>query len=238
MVRVEEATEIVIQDFCSEAKNCQSNCGADFTPVSPWNFDVRNTIIGYFEAWAPTKSGCGKVTTSNIALGSVSHINAAFGYIEPGTYTIYPIDNIDVGYFRNITNLKTQAPFTKVWLSLGGWTFSDNDTATQPVWGDLASTPEKRAKFIDGLDKFMTNWGFDGVDLDWEYPTAPDRRGNPEDTKNYVALMKDIKDRFDKKGAGWGISFTAPASYWYMKWFDIAGMAEVVDFVNLMTYDM
>lgn len=80
------------------------------------------------QAWASSKSGCGKATTANIALGSASHINAAFGYIEPGTYTIYPIDNIDVGYFRNITNLKTQAPSTKVWLSLGGWTFSGNDS--------------------------------------------------------------------------------------------------------------
>lgn len=44
---------------------------------------------------------------------------------------------------------------------------AQNDTTTQPVWGDLSSTPAKRKKFIVALVKFMTSFGFDGVDLDW-----------------------------------------------------------------------
>lgn len=36
----------------------------------------------------------------------------------------------------------------------------------------------------------------------------------------------------------WGLSFTAPTSYWYLRWFDIENMAKSVDWINLMTYDL
>jgi chitinase len=36
----------------------------------------------------------------------------------------------------------------------------------------MASTAANRKQFITNLIKFMDTYGFDGVDLDWEYPTA------------------------------------------------------------------
>lgn len=216
-----------------------SNCGTGFKPSVPWGYDVRNTIIAYWETWAPTLSGCGKKTPeANIPLGSVTHINAAFAYIEPNSFKIVPGAGAGIEHFQSVTNLKMQSPATKVWVSIGGWTFSDNDTITQPLWTELSSTQANRNKFILQLETFMLQWGFDGVDLDWEYPTAEDRRGKPQDTMNYVFLCQDIKAHFAARGLRWGLSFTAPASYWYMKHFAVKEMAETVDFVNLMTYDM
>ncbi|GJC84621.1 putative chitinase 10 [Colletotrichum liriopes] len=81
-------------------------------------------------------------------------------------------------------------------------------------------------------------WGFDGVDIDWEYPGAPDRGGQDRDIQNFVLLMKDIYQRFQADGKGLGVSFTAPTSYWYMRWFDIGAVMPYVDWVNLMTYDI
>lgn len=86
-----------------------------------------------------------------------------------------------------ITNLKQKATGLKIWIPIGGWIFSDNDTDTQAVWGDLASTPAKRSQFANNLIKFMREWGFDGADLDWEYPGAPDRGGHKEDSHNFSA---------------------------------------------------
>ncbi|KAL4861996.1 hypothetical protein BDV12DRAFT_203444 [Aspergillus spectabilis] len=34
------------------------------------------------------------------------------------------------------------------------------------------------------------------------------------------------------------ITFTAPSSYWYMRWFDLPGMLKYADWMNLMTYDL
>ena len=56
----------------------------------------------------------------------------------------------------------------QVFISIGGWTFSDNDTATQPTFSEIASNEANRKKFANNLVGFMKKYGFDGVDLDWE----------------------------------------------------------------------
>ncbi len=79
---------------------------------------------------------------------------------------------------------------------LGGWTFNDLGTDTQPVFGDLSSTHNKRQKLIDNLVEPMAEYGFDCVDFDWEYPGADDRGGHPEDAQNYVSLLEETRARF------------------------------------------
>ncbi|GJC84622.1 bacteriodes thetaiotaomicron symbiotic [Colletotrichum tofieldiae] len=86
----------------------------------------------------------------------MTHINVAFGFIKPDTYEIHPMRGATVAGFQSVTNLKQHAPGLKVWLALGGWTFSDNGTDTQPVFGDISSTAAKRSKFVSNLLRFMT----------------------------------------------------------------------------------
>lgn len=57
------------------------------------------------------------------------------------------------------------------WISVGGWSFTDPG-ATRTAFSDMASSSTNRQTFINGLIKFMDTYGFDGVDLDWEYPAA------------------------------------------------------------------
>ncbi|KAH9224819.1 glycoside hydrolase superfamily [Leptodontidium sp. 2 PMI_412] len=114
-------------------------------------------------------------------------------------------------------------PWAEDWIALGGWTFSDNETDTQPVWGDLSSTPAKRKIFIGQLMKFMDFWGLDGVDLDWEYPGASDRWVTKNDGQIFVYLLEDIKIAFASR-PGRGLSFMALTSYWYLRWFPIGRM--------------
>lgn len=60
-----------------------------------------------------------------------------------------------------------------------------------------------------------------GVDIDWEYPGAPDRGGVNADTENFVTLLKEMRASW---GSKYGISATLPSSYWYMRWFDLKGL--------------
>ncbi|KAI2463541.1 family 18 glycosyl hydrolase [Annulohypoxylon bovei var. microspora] len=228
----------VTEEFCDTSLGCQSNCPQP--PSTGLNTgNVTNIVIGYYESWAPYKRGaCPSRDPSWIKTDSITHLYVAFAYIRPSTYDIVPIDGTGTDIITEIMALKESAPGLKIFLSLGGWTYSDNGTDTQPVWGDLASSSAKRQKFILSLVNFMTQFGFDGVDLDWEYPGAPDRGGQDRDTANYVSLLKDIRTWWTAQSNGWGLSFTAPTSYWYLRWFDIENMAKSVDWVNLMTYDL
>ncbi|KAK6207386.1 hypothetical protein LQW54_007215 [Pestalotiopsis sp. IQ-011] len=140
--------------------------------------------------------------------------------------------------FTEVTSLKEVNPALKIFASLGGWTFSDNDTVTQPLLGEIASDTSKRTRFANNIVSFLTEYGFDGIDIDWEYPGAPDRGGKPEDTKEMVQMFSAIRKAFDDSGHDFGLTFTTPASYWYLRWFDVPGLLKYADWTNLMSYDI
>jgi chitinase len=70
-----------------------------------------------------------------------------------------------------------------------------------------------------------------------EYPGAPDRGGKEDDTKNYVELLKTLRSSFDRSGRDLGITFTAPSTLWYLRWFDLPGIMKYADWVNLVRQD-
>lgn len=76
-------------------------------------------------------------------------------------------DKTPTSLFADTTNLKLINPGLRVFISVGGWTFSDNDTVTQPLLGDISRDAEKRGKFAAKIVDFMVTYGFDGLDLDW-----------------------------------------------------------------------
>jgi len=100
---------------------------------------------------------------------------------------------------------------------------------------DLASTSANRAAFISSLKSFMAQYGFQGVDLDWEYPGTPERGGKAANTEDYVSLVKEMRAAFDDQ---YGLSLTLAPDYWYLRGFDAKAMEPYVDFFGFMAYDL
>ena len=71
-----------------------------------------------------------------------------------------------------------------------------------------------------------------------EYPVAPERSGNNIDFANYVSFLKALKNALGSGGHKYGLTITLPSSYWYMQNFDIKKIADIVDWFNVMTYDL
>ena len=228
------------KEFCG--KGCQSNCGKVKVPPGRAKDGVLKKVIGYYEAWSP-RWKCHAFPPSAIPVDGLTHINFAFAGIEPETFKVTTMDTqTPESLFMetaDVRTLKSGNLDLQVFISIGGWTFSDNNTKTQPVFGEIASSESNRQKFAKNVVSFMKEYGFNGVDIDWEYPGAPDRGGRKEDTKNFVALMKTMKETFDKDRKGkYGLTFTVPTSYWYLRWFDLQGMLKYADWVNVMSYDL
>lgn len=97
-----------------------------------------------------------------------THLNYAFAYIDPSVFTIMTMDvATPVSLFDEFSELKVARPDLKLFVSIGGWTFSDNDTDTQPVFGNIARSASNRQSFATNLLAFLNEYGFDGVDIDW-----------------------------------------------------------------------
>jgi len=81
----------------------------------------------------------------------------------------------------------------------------------------------------------METYGFQGADIDWEYPGDADRGGRRGDADNLVLLVKEMKAAF---GGRFGISLTLAPDYWYLRGFKPAEMQDYVDFMGFMSYDL
>ncbi|KAF2675917.1 glycoside hydrolase family 18 protein [Lentithecium fluviatile CBS 122367] len=143
------------------------------------------------------------------------------------------------GNLKQLNLLKKKNRNLKVLLSIGGWTYAHE----QKHFDTPASTAHGRKTFADSCVKLIKDLGFDGIDIDWEYPS------NPEQGQHLLLLLQAIRsamDAYANKLAGespdgtrphFVLSIAAPAGEANYKNMPLGALAQVVDFINLMAYD-
>ncbi|KAL7622471.1 hypothetical protein AAE478_007977 [Parahypoxylon ruwenzoriense] len=192
--------------------------------------------IGYYEGWNHQRP-CGNMKPEGIPVGYYTHINFAFSLIDPKSYRLTPMDPITGSLYNSVSALKDRDPNLRVWIAVGGWAMNDPGPY-RTVFSDLARSQSAQDEFFESVVTFLERNGFDGIDIDWEYPVEDDRGGVPEDFVNYVTLLQRLRNRLNQMNRQIGISITLPASYWYLKGFDISSLEPHIDWFNIMTYDI
>jgi chitinase len=122
----------------------------------------------------------------------------------------------------------------RVLLSLGGWENSDNFPA-------VAADPVRTARFAHSCAGVIRESGFDGIDIDWEYPGYAEHGGTPSDGANFVRLLRVLRDTLDMLGVQshrhLALSAALPADRARAGAMPVRDVAQLLDFLNIMTYD-
>lgn len=154
---------------------------------------------------------------------TMTHINYAFGHVDD-TFDGVRIDNPE--RLRMIVGLKSKNPSLKVMLSIGGW--------GSGRFSEMASSEKNRESFVNDCRRVVTEFGLDGIDIDWEYPTQSTAgiSSSPDDTRNFTLLMRDLRRTLGKK------KLITAATVCDAKYIDFPSCIQYLDFVNVMAYDM
>ncbi|XP_055330050.1 probable chitinase 10 [Paramacrobiotus metropolitanus] len=145
-----------------------------------------------------------------------------------------PWADVDLGGFKKVNALKNLNPDLRVLIAIGGWNMGST------VFSNLAMDPEKRKFFINTTFTFLDRWNFDGLDIDWEYPTQ--RGGIKDDFDNFATWVKEIREAFDEKTKQTGKTYMLTAALGASTWviddaYNVSEIFKYLDFANIMTYD-
>lgn len=192
------------------------------------NVFANPIIVGYYPTW---KSGY----MSGVDFSKYTHINIAFALPQgDGSVTF------EGEYLMPQVVPTLHGHGAKVLLSVGGWTGSS-------FFSNIVKNPGLSENLITNLVNLVQTHNLDGIDIDWEYPG---RVGHPSnqydvqsDTANFLTLLRNLRTRLDGAfGTGNKLitlalrveTFDGPNG----SLGDVSEFAQVVDFANLMQYDI
>ncbi|AST79672.1 TPA: glycoside hydrolase family 18 protein [Citrobacter farmeri] len=199
--------------------------------------------VGYFNGGGDVTAGPGG-NINTLDVRQITHLNYSFGLIynaekdETNAALKDPTRLHQIWLSPKVESdlallpvLRKQNPQLKVLFSVGGWGARG--------FSGAAATPETRAVFIQSAMEIMRKYDLDGIDLDWEYPVNGAWglvASQPDDRENFTLLLKELRQAVGSHKLvtiAVGANAESPKS-----WVDVKAIAPLLDYINLMTYDM
>lgn len=185
---------------------------------------------------------------------------AVFGYatadINPeksgltGDFLLRPLYKTD----QNVLQLLKDKGNIKLWLSVGGDHFNNpNDpwkmgAYTHKLFSKMVAKKENRKAFIQSAISYAHAHGFDGIDIDWEYPGDQTRGGSERDFENFPIFLQECRTAFHAATPPLQISLALPPTLpagiakkyheepkLYYQW--LAKLVHLVDRAAIMAYN-
>ena len=198
-------------------------------------YQAGGEVVGYYAGWAAYQG----YTPDQLPAEHLTQINYAFARIDPDTLTI-ALENPahDKKNLAALRKLRQQNGHLKLLISVGGWSDSQ-------YFSDAAATAARREAFAASCVDFVVAQGLDGVDLDWEYPVsggAPGTIHRPADKQNFTKLLQELRTRLDRQGRrdgkDYSLTIAGAAGSWYLNQIEAVKVADLVDHIFLMGYDL
>lgn len=169
------------------------------------------------------------------------------------------------GHFNQLNKFKKQHAGVKTLISIGGWAetggyFDDNGNRvasggfyTMTTNADNSVNVAGINTFADSVVAFLRTYGFDGADIDYEYPSSMKDSGNPDDfaisnarraglMASYQVLMKTLREKLDAASVADGkhylLTIASPSSGYLLRGMEAFPVTQYLDYVNIMSYDL
>ena len=181
------------------------------------------SLIHIYSIGYAVNDGLPEVTREDVQ--KLTHMNLAFGLIsENGLLDLHQMTHLDL-----IPQFRDWNPALRVVLSVGGWGAGG--------FSLMSRTEEGRRAFAESCRKAVEEYHLDGIDIDWEYPCSDQAEidCDSSDKQNYTKLLQALRDAL---GMNRIVSTAVGAGDYFPENTEMDKVAEIVDYVQLMTYDM
>lgn len=233
--------------------------------------DFDRKIVGYFPEWAYRSAEHNYFNVTDLQWDSLTHIQYSFAMVDPSTNKItlgdkfaaleedfkgmdlsYNGQKIELdtslpykGHFNVLQQMKKKYPDVELLMSVGGWAGSRG-------FYTMLDTDEGINTFVQSCVDFVRQYNFDGIDIDFEFPSSTSQSGNPEDfdvseprrktiNARYNIMMKKLNQALDKAAEEdnkqYRLTAAVSASSWVLGGVDSNEYAKELDFLSIMSYD-
>ncbi|KAJ3007660.1 UNVERIFIED_CONTAM: hypothetical protein HDU68_003412, partial [Siphonaria sp. JEL0065] len=205
----------------------------NITTLEPRPFDGKPGMIGYWAQWSTYTRPQTRIDL--LDLSGFSAINYAFlNALSDGSLKSFD-DWADYLHITRLTGTaRVKYPNLRTVISVGGWSGSVH-------FSNIAKSPTATANFVKNIHKYIKDNGFDGIDIDWEYPGGGGLSCNavdPNDAINFVTLLKALRAEV---GPNMLLSIAASPN---VERYVVNGVnylkdiAEQLSYIQVMTYDI
>ncbi|XP_076366400.1 putative chitinase 10 [Tachypleus tridentatus] len=192
-------------------------------------------VVCYFTNWSHKRHGTGRFVPEDLDPHLCTHVVFAFAGIKD--LKLSPTDEEDEtrgnskGLYDRVLALKRKNPILKVLLGVGGWLIGSRP------FRELTENTYRKSQFIFNTIEFLRQQGFDGMELNWEFPRGV------EDKTRFTGLVKDLKEAFNgearvSKKSKLFLSAALPSNFEAIRaGYDVEEVSKYLDMMNVMTYD-
>lgn len=151
-----------------------------------------------------------------------THINVGIVWISNNSMVF---DHTLEELFRRTNELKRKNPELKVLIWVGG--------AGSFGFSEMVKNHANRKEFIRSLKSALEKYRLDGIDIDWEFPSAHNR-----ERQHLSQLLHEIRREYQREHRTYLLSVAVAAPQGIVFYaYDIREINQYADFVNIMTYD-
>ncbi len=228
-------------------------------------------VVGYFPNYAINAKAHDYFSIVDLQWDKLTHVQYAFVIADENTFELKVSDQENdleskftdrefyhkgekiemdesLGYYGQFNLLHTMMekyPDVTVLASTGGW------AASRSLWL-VTDSEENMRKFANSAVEFVRKYGFDGIDIDFEFPSETTGSGNPGDadlsetrrkgiSDRYTQLIQILRETFDaaakEDGKYYWVTSAVSASSWVLGGQTNSDFLDYLDFVSIMSYD-